>query len=33
MPDGDIRASACNITRFFRTMEANQMMLAQAGGG
>jgi len=29
LPDDDIYADACTITRFFRTMEANQLMMAQ----
>lgn len=33
LPDDDVIASACNITRFLRLMEAQQLVLAQVGRG
>ena len=33
LPDDDIVASSCDITRFLRVMEAHQLVLAQVGCG
>lgn len=32
LPDDDIAASSCNITRFLDLLEERQLLLAQAGG-
>ncbi|PSC68136.1 Adenosylmethionine-8-amino-7-oxononanoate aminotransferase [Micractinium conductrix] len=32
MPDDDLQVDACTITKFLRTMEANQLLMGQARG-